>query len=319
MRHGDTELKRHVDRALSELQNKGLVEAALKRYHTPYFPPFEGKQPAQQSSSRTTPPRQSPVDRGLEPQMERRQRSRHPYGGLERIRSRGTLIVGLDQNNLPFSTAHPEPAGLDYEIAEQLAAELGVSLRVYWAYSSHDSYPSKLARKELCDVMLGVMPDDRFEQQVMYSHPYFHVSYQYALAAGRTDLSEIQELQNATIAMEPGVAVRSLDDVNIRSMASMEAIFAALVAGEVQAGYVISSRGQWLANRKWPGQIQFVAPPASVDRFPICAAVRRTESDLKAAIDAALVKLDQSGEMEQIFARWNVPYDRSDGQERPPQ
>ena len=46
---------------------------------------------------------------------------------------------------------------------QHFAEELGVSLRVYWAYSAHDSYPSKLAAKQLCDVILGVMPDDRFD------------------------------------------------------------------------------------------------------------------------------------------------------------
>ena len=94
--------------------------------------------------------------------MQKIQTSKHAYSGLARVRSAGELVVGLDQNNLPFSTAHPEPAGLDHEIAGLLAEELGVRLRVYWAYSSHDSYPSKLAAKGLCDVILGVMPDDRF-------------------------------------------------------------------------------------------------------------------------------------------------------------
>ena len=103
-------------------------------------------------------------------------RSRRPgkrYSGLARIRSAGELVVALDQNNLPFSTAHPEPAGLDYAIAGLLAKELGVRLRVYWAIPSHDSYPVETVVKGLCDVILGVMPDDRFEQRVLYSRPYY--------------------------------------------------------------------------------------------------------------------------------------------------
>ena len=60
---------------------------------------------------------------------------------------------------------HPKPDGMDYEIAGLLAKKLGVSLNIYWAYSAHDSYPSKLATRKLCDVMLGVMPDDRFAKR----------------------------------------------------------------------------------------------------------------------------------------------------------
>ncbi len=79
--------------------------------------------------------------------------------------------MALDQNNLPFSTAHPKPLGLDYEIAGLLAQQLGLPLRVYWALSTHDSYPSKLSAKRLCDVILGIMPDDRFGERVIYSRP----------------------------------------------------------------------------------------------------------------------------------------------------
>ena len=88
--------------------------------------------------------------------MQRVQGSRNPYSGLARVRSAGALVVGLDPNNLPFSTAHPTPAGLDYEVAGLLAAELGVALRVYWGISAHDSYPSHLATKRRSDVILGI-------------------------------------------------------------------------------------------------------------------------------------------------------------------
>jgi len=47
----------------------------------------------------------------------------------------------------------------------------------------------------------------------------------------------------------------------------------------------------------------------SVDRFPICAAVRKADPDLKEAIDRAWVELDRSGRLAQVFARWNIPYD----------
>ena len=115
--------------------------------------------------------------------MQKVQTSKRTYSGLSRIRSAGELVVGLDQNNLPYSTAHPKPAGFEYEIAGLLAKELGVRLRVYWAYSSHDSYPSKLS-KGLCDVLLGVTPDDRFEHRVQFSRAVWRSPRQ-AVVSGR--------------------------------------------------------------------------------------------------------------------------------------
>jgi polar amino acid transport system substrate-binding protein len=294
MRAGDDELKRHVDAALGRLIADGTAARALTRYATSYFPPSDDGVI-----------RHGVRDRGLEPQLQRVQRSKHGYGGLERVRSAGTLVVGLDQNNLPFSAAHPEPAGLDYEIAQLLAGQLGVALKVYWSYSSHDSYPSKLATKNLCDVILGIAPDDRFGRRVLYTKPYYVARYQFVVPAATFDVS-----RNASgpVAVEPGVAVRGLRERETRTYPSLEAILEAVATKQVESGYVIGTRGPWLAERRRPGRLRFVDGPGHADRFPICAAVRKTEPDLRAAIDRAFDELAHSGRLAKVFARWHVPY-----------
>ena len=312
MRHGDVLLKEHVDRALEKVIRKGVVASAMKRYHTPYFEPFDSKQPDAAGANKTTEigkalPSRAPKDRGLEPQMANRQRSRHGYGDLQKIQVRGTLIVGLDQNNLPFSTAHPGPSGLDYEVAQLLAEKLGVSLEVYWAYSSHDSYPAKLVHKKLCDVILGVMPDDRFAQRVTYSEPYYYAHYQYVVSTDNKTIDIQRLLAAKAIAMESGIAVRGVMTRQLKHYSSLESILNAVVAGKVQAGYVLSSRASWLAAEKWPGQLQFVQPKSDIDRFPICVALRRGEAELKNEIDSAFRQLRNSGQLEQVFLRWHVP------------
>jgi membrane-bound lytic murein transglycosylase MltF len=234
--------------------------------------------------------------------MQRIATSRHPYSTLDRIRSAGELVVGLDQNNLPFSAAHPKPAGLDYEIAELLAAQLGLPLRVYWAYSAHDSYPSKQAAKQRCDLILGVMPDDRFGNRVLYSRAYHVASYQVVVRSGET-LPGADE----TLAVEEGVVVRGLRGRPVRPYPSTEAILEAVAMGRAKGGYVISTRGRWLAEQRWPGKLKFHSPP-DADGLPICAAVRKTDTDLKTAIDRAWEELDRSGRLAQVFARWHIPY-----------
>lgn len=304
MRRGDDELKHHVDAAVQKLAQNGTVSSALSRYHVPHFPPFVKPQ-------QTGAIHRKPTDRGLEPQMHRRQRSKTDYGGLQRLRSAGELVVGLDHNNLPFSTVHPEASGLDYEIAGLLAEQLGVSLRVYWAYSSHDSYPSKLANKKFCDVMLGVMPDDRFGKRVIYSKPYYYATYQHVVRADRAAPAE-----DAPLAVQRGVAVHGLDGRDVRAYPTLEAILSAVAKGEEQTGYVISSRGHWLAEQHWPGKLKFIGGGSeAVDHFGICAAVRKGDDDLKAAIDEALNELAKTGRVAEVFKRWHVPY--TEAQEMP--
>jgi len=292
----------------------------------PYFPPFpeeakdkdKGRQGDKEKgrlgdkeTSDSGVVRHPVVERGLEPQMQRVLTSKNPYGGLERVRSAGTLVVGLDQHNLPFSTAHPKPAGLDYELAELLAKKLGVSLKIYWGYSSHDSYPSRLATRKLCDVMLGVMPDDRFANRVLYSKPYYLTNYRLVM---RNDVAEspspptVERLGKVPLAVEQGIVVRGLpEETVLKSYPSLEAVLKAVANNEAKAGYVISARSQWLAEQKWPGKLKF-HDGEKVDRFPICAVVRKTDADLIAAIDEAFAELAQTGELAKVCARWHVPY-----------
>ncbi len=52
-------------------------------------------------------------------------------------------------------------------------------------------------------------------------------------------------------------------------------------------------------------------PHNTVDRFPICAAVRKSDGDLKEAIDRAWDELERSGRLAQVFARWHIATDSS--------
>jgi polar amino acid transport system substrate-binding protein len=304
MRSGDDELKQQVDAVLDALAADGTVRHIMGRYHVPYFTPFP-EAPHDTQGSAVKPIRHELADRGPEPQMQKVQTSKHSYAGLARVRSAGEIVVGLDQNNLPFSAAHPEPAGFEFDVARLLAQQLGLRLRVYWAISAHDSYPSKLSSKGLCDVILGVAPDDRFEHRVLYSRPYYRARYELVVRSGAGAPAPDEPL-----AVEEGVAVSGLKGGPVQSFPSTEAILKAVAHGQLKGGYVISTRGHWLAHENWPGKLDFLPTAASVDCFPISAAVRKSDGDLKDAIDRAWDDLDRSGKLAQVFARWHVPFER---------
>jgi polar amino acid transport system substrate-binding protein len=308
MRQGDDELKRHVDMALGKLIRGGAVPRLLGRYHVPYFTPFPDEKEKQNEKDAAGVIRHPVRNRSPEPQMQFVKTSKNPYGGLERVRSAGVLVVGLDQRNLPFSTAHPKPAGLDYDIAGLLAKKLGLDLKVYWAYSAHDSYASRLATRKLCDVMLGVTPDARFGKRVLYSRPYYLASYRLVVRDGSAAPSAIEQLGKQPLALEQGALVRGLPaDAVVRPYPSLDAILEAVAKDRINAGYVISTRSQWLADRNWQGQLKF-HEGANVDRLPICAVVRKTDTDLKTAIEHAFGELARSGELNEVFRRWHIPY-----------
>ncbi len=292
LRRGDAELKRRVDSALKALVDDGTVARLLEKYHL--------ADPGGAGGSTSRPTRAG---------VQKVQTSKHPYNAMSRIRSAGELVVGLDQNNPPFSSAQPRPTGLDHEIAGLLAERLGVSLRVYWAIAAHDSYPSKLASKALCDVILGITPDDRFAGRVLYTRPYHVARYRVVVRTGDSPPDA-----HAPIAVERGIAVRGLEGRASHEYPSTEAVLEAVATGREHAGYIIDTRGAWLAHERWPGKLDLIAADGRasrtpVDAFPIVAAVRKSDHELKEAIDRAWEDLDRSGQLAKAFARWHVPYE----------
>ena len=178
------ELKGQVDAALDALIKDGTVARALARYHMPYHAPVtappEGAARSQLGNNQA--PGRQPRARASDARRSRRPRMliQDWHGSAPPAKSSWAWIKTI----FPFRRLTPSQSGFDYEIAALLAKELDVRLRVYWAYSSHDSYPSKLSRG-LCDVLLGVSPDDRFEQRVQFSRPYYVAKYQVVVPAGQ--------------------------------------------------------------------------------------------------------------------------------------
>ena len=110
------------------------------------------------------------------------------------------------------------------------------------------------------------------------------------------------------IAVERGVALRGIQGRSVRQYASLDRILEAVASGKSPAGYVTSIRGPWLAHRRWPKKLQFMEVSGSPDRFPICAAVRKSDGELKRAIDEAWDALAKSDKLAEVFARWHIPY-----------
>jgi len=83
---------------------------------------------------------------------------RKPYSALARSFG-GELVVGLIRVTCRFPRLIRSLPDLITRLPGYSRSGLAFHLRVYWAYSAHDSYPSKLASKQLCDVILGITPD----------------------------------------------------------------------------------------------------------------------------------------------------------------
>jgi ABC-type amino acid transport substrate-binding protein len=95
----------------------------------------------------------------------------------------------------------------------------------------------------------------------------------------------------------------------VHSYPSTGAVLEAVATGREKAGYVISTRGPWLARERWAGRLTFLRGAQPLDSFPISAAVRKADRDLRDAIDRAWDELRRSNALAPVFARWGIPYE----------
>ena len=252
MRKSDVELKKHVDAAIEKLVKDGAAAGALVRYHVPYFPPFAEKK--KEGADRGI-IRQPAADRGREPQMQKVQTSTPSLRGsgtgpLGRPADRGT---GSEQPSLfgcPSEAGRPRLR--DRSIAGRQARcfapgftgliPLTIPTRRGWP-------PQEILRRDA---------GRHARRSLRQAGPLFPTLLPGQLSNGRpfrvAAPLRLDQLGDDPLAVELGVAARGLEGRNTRTYPSLEAILEAVADKQAKAGYVISTRGQWLADRRWPGQ-----------------------------------------------------------------
>ncbi|MEQ8232848.1 MAG: cation:dicarboxylase symporter family transporter, partial [Gammaproteobacteria bacterium] len=122
----------------------------------------------------------------------------HRQARLARIRERGTLRIGYDPDNLPFSFFNSEGVlvGYDVEVAEQLAAALGVAAE--FVPASWPDMPGMLADGHI-DVMPGTWYTPNWFGALRLSAPYLVGTVGFAtLDARRHEFESAEALRKSS-------------------------------------------------------------------------------------------------------------------------
>jgi polar amino acid transport system substrate-binding protein len=125
-------------------------------------------------------------------------------GSLADIRRRGTLRVGLDASFPPFETidGSGQIVGLDVDIAQAIAADLGVKVELV-NIGFDGLYDALLARR--VDLVISGLPyDPRWTQDVAYTRNYFNAGQVLVVPAGHDTITTVEDLAGRTVAVEWG-------------------------------------------------------------------------------------------------------------------
>ncbi len=251
---------------------------------------------------------------------------------LQKIQERGVLEVAVYADFPPFSyrNEHGRVVGIDVEIAQALAEQLGVVAAIR-AVGADENMEDDLRNNVwkghylgggVADVMLHTPYDQAFAEEndrVSFIAPYYREQIVVAVAADKANGDSPLELFTRE---KVGVELDTLADFYLLSAYS----------GRIRDQVVhYSNMGDAVAAMK-RGELSGVAGPRSEIEFALGAdrqayavgpvqmpglrssgwdlgaAVRQGNNDLAEALDQAMVQVRESGELQRIFERHGSSY-----------
>lgn len=254
----------------------------------------------------------------------------------------GVLKVALYENFPPYSfMVDGEPRGVDVELAQKIAEGLGLKAELLWVtpdetldddlrnfiWKGHYLRPNLLA-----DVMLRVPYDREFsykqnelgelinELVVMFG-PYQRERWQAAFDSRRLEeVPTVAVFQYHPVGVEvdsvPSFYLSSVFNGNIakmlRNYPSVQAAFAAMRKGEVDATMAMRGEVDWLLRQAGDEHIRLAEnayPNMGRQVWDLGMAVHESNRQLAYAIDEIVEPLVTEGGLEKIYAGYGLRYE----------
>jgi ABC-type amino acid transport substrate-binding protein len=246
---------------------------------------------------------------------------------LDKVKSRGTLVVGLYKDMPPF---HDDGAGIDVELARALAESLGVKLSALpfpAGENMDDDLRNMVWRGHYlgfgpADVLLHVPVDRPLMQanpQVSIFAPYWRERVVVARNLEKIPVLEsLSQLAGQPVAV-PGLSLAGWLLIGADGGALREQLRTnwkdgvqaaqALQRGEVPAAAGLLSEMQSVLR----GDPRFAVEPLPSPRAPrdgwaVGMAVKKDATELAQALQAAINQLAAGGRMAEIFAKGNLSW-----------
>lgn len=246
---------------------------------------------------------------------------------LAKIRASGVLKVAVYKDNAPFSDGPANDLrGLDVSLAAALARQLDLKLSLLpfdAGENMNDDLRNMVWRGHYlgygpADVMLQV-PVDRYlmqgNRQVLIFAPYMRQQLVVAHDTQRiADVASVEDLKGQPLAAERGAAAASVlmgyGGGLLRSQVAIEptgeAAVRAVVEGKAAAAYVLRAQAEAVLAGAGlpPGRVRLTPltlPGMPANGWPVGMAIKAEHKALGQAIEAAMDRLRDSGELLALF------------------
>jgi len=222
---------------------------------------------------------------------------------LEKIKSRGKLIVGTSADWPPFEWIdNGQVVGIDIEIARRIADKIGVELEIK---DMKFGALIEALKNDMVDMIIAdISPTSKRELQVDFSIPYYYTKGNVVVTFGDKNIGSVKDLYGKKIGVQLGTIQQDWAEANLKNYSTIitydkvypDMIFV-LKRGDIDA-VVISEQVANVILQKEPGLkvALYVGGPSMS-----AVAVKNGAEDLKYVINQVIEELLESGEMQNIF------------------
>lgn len=218
------------------------------------------------------------------------------------------LRVCSDPDNLPFSKSDGPSKGLYIELAELVGKRLGSPVEYVW-YLTYNQRRALRNTLDGCDAYFALPASPDYKAAgVTRTQAFIEVSY---AIASRPDFrpGSLEDLKDrrigVTFSSAAQVVLSNLGGYELRSYRDTQQVFAAMNAGEIDAGLVWGPHAGYLNQSEFNNQWQLTPVSGMGLSGQIAVAVPKGKEALKEKIDAALSALRP--EIEQLQRKYGFP------------
>jgi polar amino acid transport system substrate-binding protein len=228
---------------------------------------------------------------------------------LTEIRNRGVLLWGADaEGGAPYVFPDPQKPeqliGFEYDLADALAAKLGVKARM--VQNQWDQLEPALERGNFDIILNGLEITADNQQRITMSQPYFVYAQQIVTRKDTSGMTRIEELKGKRVGvLSSSVAQRLLDEtggVQSKVYPGNVESFRDLKADRIDA--VLLDLPMALFYAKSDPEFRFAGAPFATGYYGI--GVRKEDLTLLAALNQAIKALAADHTLERIYRKYGV-------------
>lgn len=218
-----------------------------------------------------------------------------------------TLTMATNAEFPPFEYIEKgEVVGADADIAKAIADKLGMELEI--VNIDFDAALTGAATGKYDMAVAGITANDERRQNMNFSDEYYTAS-QAIIVMADGDIAAAKDLEGKKISCQEGTTGEQflLDGgYEIQSFKTGAEAISALTAGKVDA-VVIDNQVAMALSAKQDGATKVLDEALTQEAYAI--ALEKGNDELTEKINGALKELKESGELYEIFDKYELPYD----------